>query len=213
MEEVFDDVIHKFWKSDRVRELSQVAKEASFRFKSRVHFSEQPSILRGFHLFRGSKSRRLIGLMSKEEKDYALKTRIYDYIYYGNAGKKKTTVFEIQQSAIDLPSFSIQPKGAISKVKGLFMAEETLFPVPEFNAQYRISCTHPASILETLNESFLELLATKKGMRVEGNGSYLLFYTKNKRTPTHKIIAEYNFVLHLWDQLLYGESEEKGEFV
>ncbi len=212
MKEIFDDIKNAFWKDERVLEYEQIAKEHEFQFSARIGFAEQPYGLKGMQLFQGEKAKRLNGILKKDIELGASVVRIYDYIYYGGSATRKNTVFEYFIPEIELSKFLIRPKRRSAKLRSLFFKRQSIFPsLSYFNKRYEISEADPDKIEVELNEEFLELLAEQKGIWVEGDNNYLIFYLKNKLIPVGEMMDYYTITLDLLDRFLYGHSNE--EFV
>jgi cephalosporin-C deacetylase-like acetyl esterase len=212
MDEFFDDIKDLFWKNERKEELRQLASEAGFHFRSKERFADQAYPLKVFQVFKGKQSKRIKGIMSRPEKTLELKSRIYDYFYFGHARKRKTTVIELFASDLELYPFEIRPKRTTKWVKDLFVDGDRLFPDQKsFHAKYEIDSDDKEELRYILNEEFLDLIATREELWVEGAGNYLLIYFRYNLIPTHLVLDEYAFSLRLFDRLINGISGE--EFV
>lgn len=210
MKEIFDDLKNTFWTDERVLEYGQIAQEHQFRFSKRQLFSGQPYKLKNFQLFQGTKGKRLNGILYKKQKELSLQTRIYDYLYYGNSKKKTSTVFEFHSPSLNASKVLIKPKGNLKRMKDFFGGGNTYFKdAKTFNNLYEIQTTNPGNIIYELNEDFLELLAQQKKLWVEGEGNYLLFYYKNKTIPLGQLMEHYDYILALFERLIYSQSNDE----
>ncbi len=210
MLDIIDDFLDSFRKDERVAELGQVARENNFKFKKREQFSEQKYRLKAFQLFKGKKAKRIKGILYDEKQSFPLRARMYDYIYYSDSKKKKTTVIEIISSKLDLSRFEIRPKGALKRMTEMFVAGEKIFADSiAFHAEYELLSLQNDDLRFELNEQALDLIASKKGIRIEGEGEYLLMYHKNKQIPAIELMHEYDFMLELMDCLISGYSGEE----
>lgn len=211
MEGFFDDLIDSFRKNGRVEEMQQVAREHKFKFKNREKFAQQDYLLKSFSLFKGKKNKRFKGIMMKEELAFNADIRVYDYWYFGDFKKRKTTVFEVKSAEFDFPKFEIKTKGLFNKMSELVLTKDKTFPnATEFHEAYEIVTDEP-DILETeLNTSSLDFILDKPGMFVEGDGEYLLVYFLYKQIPAREILDEYEDVLDFIDVIF---KNDEGEFV
>lgn len=197
---VLDDIIDRFWKDGRVKELEEYADRHDFAFTGRERFELQTYQIRDFHVFKGKRPKRLKGILSKKEG--AADVRIYDYIYYGEGDKKKSTVYEIFDEQLNLPRFLIRPKRSIQWVKEVFGGNKWFYPDSKgFHAYYEVEAPFPDDLARALTEVFADLIASASRIRVEGEGSYLLVYKKGKQTPVRDILPKLDFALDLWESL------------
>lgn len=212
MQDFIDDIKDSIWTNGRLVELQQVAQENGFKFKRKQKFSVQDYKLKAFHIFKGTQAKKLKGVLSKNLDDSQIKTRTYDYVYFGHGKNKQTTILEFYHSLLNLSKFEISPKGTFNRMKELFVASDKMLERSvNFHNNYQISTKFKDSIKFELNEEFLDLIASKKGLSIEGEGKYVLFYFKNKQIASHFLIEEYESMLRMLDRLVYGKSSE--EFV
>lgn len=210
MNDIIDDFKNVFWTDERVLEYGQIASEYQFRFKKRVRFSTQPYQLKGFQLFQGKKGKRLNGILEKKEKELSLKTRIYDYIYYGSSKKRISTVFEFHSPSMNFSKIFIRPKGMMKRMKSFLGGGTNYFEgTKKFNKNYEILTNNPENLVYELNQDFLNLLGEQKKLSVEAEGNYLLFYFKNKTIPLGELMDEYDYISALFDRLIYRQSNEE----
>lgn len=209
IEEFFDDLKDKFMKDERILELKQLSKEKNWGFRKQDHFANQSTALKGFKIFKGKKRKRLRGILIKPEESIKGNARIYDYIYYPDSGKKKTTVVEIETSQLNLSKFFIRSKRGFQKFKDLFAKRPIILPqVTHFHANYQIEAIDEPSTSFEFNEAFLDMIALKKGIRVEGEGKYLLVYRKHKQIPANELLEFYDFAMTLAESLIFDKSSE-----
>jgi len=97
----------------------------------------------------------------------------------------------------------------LKKFKDLFGRRAKILPqVVPFHSKYQIEAMDEESTDYELNESFLDMISTRKGIRVEGEGNYLLVYRKNKQISANEILLEYEFAIGLVESLIYDKSNE-----
>ena len=193
----------------RSAEFSQLAKEEGFKFQKRQKFSEQSYQIKEFKIFKNKNGRRLKGIIYRELKAGRGTHRIYDFWTNNDMEESKTTIIELFNPKLNVSPFEIRPKRTIKWAKEILTRETKLFSeVESFHNFYEIKTENKTQIAYELNETFLDFISTKKRIRVEGMGEYLLVYRKNKQLPTNTIMAEYDFATHLLDLLL---SKDFGE--
>ncbi len=211
MEGFFDDLIDSFKKNGRVEEMRQIARANNFRFKDRERFANQDYLLKSFTIFKGKKDKRLKGVMMKEELAFNADLRVYDYWYFGDFKKRKTTVFELKCAEFDFPKFEIRTKGLFNKMSELVLSKDKVFPgATDFHATYEIITDDSEGLETELNLQSLDFILDKKNMLVEGDGDYLLIYFLYKQIPAREIMEEYEDVLDFVDVIF---KNDEGEFV
>ncbi|MEM1124762.1 MAG: hypothetical protein AAGJ18_30270 [Bacteroidota bacterium] len=212
MKEIFDDLKSAIWKDDRLYAMRQIAQTEQFQLKERARFGEQPNGLKGCQLFQGKRGKRLKNILYKIDRNTSLKTRIYDYTYFGDSKNRTSTVIEFYLPQWNFSPALIRPKGNLHKMKSFFGKKPLIFNgLKNFHRKYQIASPDVTHLVYELNEDFLELLANQQQIWVELNGNFILFYTKHKLIPIPSLMDQYEYVLDLLDCLLYGHSNE--EFV
>ncbi|MCP4125353.1 MAG: hypothetical protein GY751_26770 [Bacteroidetes bacterium] len=202
-EELLDTWKDRIWKDDRLLDLQQIARENNWRFHTEARFPEQPTGLKQFKLFKGKKSKRVRGVVSTKEKDRPFSTRIYDYIYYGETRKRKTTVLEFYHQGIDLHNFKIHPKSKMKQFKEIFVRQDEEFYLQDtFFSKYELVYDRNRSIKLNLNDDILKLICSRKGIRIEGNDHYLLVYYRNKIISAADLKKEYSFAKELFTEII-----------
>ena len=208
MEEVFDDFIDKFWKSDRTVELQKLAEETSLTFEPRQRFAEQPTALKGFRIFKGKRGKRIIGIVNLVESALEWNARFYDYIYYSDGGKQKSSILEFQSRNLNLSPFRIRPRSGIRTFFGGKQLEWQI-PTPEiFDKLYRIEAQDPGASELQIPDSVLSLVAAKKGLWIEGDGQYLLYYFRKKRIAVDAIMDEYIHAEQIINKILHDNERD-----
>lgn len=211
MEGFFDDLVDSFRKNGRVEEMRQIARANNFRFKDRERFANQDYLLKSFTIFKGKKDKRLKGVMMKEELAFNADLRVYDYWYFGDFKKRKTTIFEVKCAEFDFPKFEIRTKGLLNKMSELVLSKDKVFPnAAEFHTSYEIDTNEPDALESELNLQSLNFILDKKNMFVEGDGDYLLVYFLYNQIPAREIMEEYEDVLDFIDVIF---KNDEGEFV
>ncbi len=207
MEEYIDDFLDKFRSDDRILELATFAEQYQLGFVKRDRFGPQDHRIKGFKIFSGKKGKRLRGIISNPEPSLPCSSRIYDYHYYGDGGTKKTTIIEIKSSDIVVPTFIIQPKGGIKRLKEMFFKDRSIIKDETFNEHYEIYSEDQEWVANTFDDNLLDLLLSKEKITIEGSRNYLLVYYKKKRIDMDKLIKEYEFALDVFDQLAGNQGQ------
>ena len=211
MEGFFDDLIDSFKKNGRVEEMRQIAHSNKFKFKDREKFTQQDYLLKSFSIFKGKKDKRLKGIMMKEELAFNADIRVYDYWYFGDFKKRKTTIFEIKCVEFNFPKFEIRTKGLFNKMSELVLGKDKTFPqATDFHTTYEIVTDDPEGLEVELNLQSLDFILDKKDMLVEGDGDYLLVYFLHNQIPAREILEEYEDVLDFIEVVF---KSDEGEFV
>jgi hypothetical protein len=209
MEAFIDDLIDNFRRPERVAEFSQLARQYEFGFKAKEKFVNQPYFLKGFDIFKGKKSKRLKAILHKKEPSFSGMVRIYDYVYYGELKKRTTTIFEIRSNEFDFEKFEIRPKGAFNQLQEFFIDKEKPFPEKkEFHNKYEVKTEDSITFEAQVGSKLLEDFAQKKGLYLEADSDYLLFYFRNNKIPSKEIMVEYDFVLDMIEHILYDYSDD-----
>jgi len=209
MEGFFDDLKDKLVPNGRVDEMRQVAKEHKFNFRSKENFAGQDYLLKSFQIFKGKQDKRLKGVLRKKENEPDALIRMYDYIYWGDLKTRKTTVFEINCLDLDLPKFSIYPRGILNQVSSFFVSKEKAFPKEEiFHSKFNIETEHVEDLEATFGNKMLEKLLQFPNISMEGEGDYLLIYFYGKQIPAPELMSNYDMALDLFDLTLNDNSSE-----
>ena len=209
MEGFIDDIVDSIRRNGRVEELRQIARLNGFSFKNREKFSQQDYLLKIFSIFKGKKSKRFKGILKKNEPTLDAKIRIYDYWYFGDLKKRKTTIYEIFVEAFDLPKFEIRPKGLLNQVTEIFLNKEKPFPKnAKFHSKFEIITDDASHFESEISEAALNFLLNEKNISVEGEGDYLLVYHTYQTTPAKYITTEYDNILDFVEIILRDDSNQ-----
>jgi len=210
MQDWIDDLKDQFFKDDRVEELRQLAQKMKFTFLAKQRFSEQAFEIKDFRIFKGKKAKRFKGILSTQLVELGLKVRIYDYVYFGDEGKKTTTIFEFQSKNLQFPRVRIQRKKTTDFLKKLFKNSPDL-PYPGWDylhKKYTIQCENPFRFEEAINIFFLEELLQQPEISVEGEDDHLIFYLPKKKLPVKEIPKYYEWSLKQIKLLKYNPEDD-----
>ncbi|MBK8501938.1 MAG: hypothetical protein IPL46_06875 [Saprospiraceae bacterium] len=204
---VLDDIIDRFWKDGRIKDLEELSSQNAFDFSMSDRLDLQTYKIKNFHLFRGRKAKRIRGILSKQID--AVEVRIYDFVYYAESGKKKSTVIELHDAQLDLSPFIIRPKRSIQWVKEVFNKDTSFFPdQPGFHAYYELESPNKPALKNELTADFVELISSATRLSVEGDGPYMLIYHRGKVVQTREIMAMLDFSLDLLESLFEASQKE-----
>jgi hypothetical protein len=203
-------VYDEFTKNGRIQDLKQLAKEQRFSFSKRVSFGSQITELKGFKVFAKKGTKRLVGLISQATEGFKGEIRFYDFLRTYELETYTTSVIEIRCDELFAEYLTIQPKGALEKMKGIFVSEEKEFPhLQLFHQNFQISSRSPdASLL--LKESVVDLMSQFPGLTFEAEGNYFLFYFRKKEMKIQQIIPNINFAEEFVRLLCF---DQEGDFV
>ncbi|MFK7979707.1 MAG: hypothetical protein AB8G86_06975 [Saprospiraceae bacterium] len=210
MREIFDDLKNTIWQDDRVLAFRRLAEEEGFDLHDRERFGNQEIGIKGFQLFKGKRGKRLKSVLYKTERNSSLKTRIYDYAYFGDSKTRTTTVIEFYLPQWNFSEMLIRPKSNLHKMKAFFGKQRMLFPeVAHFHKAYHIYAPNAENLKYELNEEFVDLMAEQKRIWMEANGNFILFYIKRKPIPLGQLMETYEFAQDLLEVLIHGHSSEE----
>ena len=203
MREIFDDIKNAIFKDDRVEAIGQLAEEHGFLFYKRQKFHEQPYQIRDFKLFKGKKGKRITGILTKTSPLSHVNARIYDYIYFADSKKKRTTVFEFYFEQISLGPFLIRPKRNVRWVKEIFSKRNRPFRDQlGFHSFYEVVAHSRERVENELSTEFIQLVGSKSRIWVEGNGHYLIVYYRHQQAPIGEILNWYESILDMVETIL-----------
>ncbi|MEO1628107.1 MAG: hypothetical protein AAFV25_23360 [Bacteroidota bacterium] len=209
-----DDWLSRFISDPQVASRKQIARSMQARFKARKKFDNENAILRSCELFVGKKGKRLVSVIQPPSTVAPkVRFRIYDYLYYGDLGKKQTTVLEFFKGDIDLSPFIIRPRKFVDAVRDIFVQPPSrLFATtPEFDDHYQLEAIAPEEIKFDLNEDFLDDIGDVPDWTYEGKANFLIAYQPGKRLSDADVLREWPRFELICEKLIKGQS--KASFV
>jgi hypothetical protein len=205
MRAFIDDISSIFFPAPRVAAMQSLARQENWDFSARQRLDQTSEIVQHFSLLKGKRDKRLLSVIRPASKVVKGQFRIYDYVYFGDSGKKMTTVLEYHNSALDLPAFSIRPKGVFQTFKEVFIASDVLFEsVVTFNKHYQIRSDDREQLADELNEDFLDMLGMESGWSYEGHGDFLIAYQPNKQLAAYHLAAYFSHFERCCERLING---------
>ncbi len=209
MLEFIDDIIGLFRKDPRIDAMHQLARHNKWAFKAREKFATN-NPRRELPLLKSRKGKRMHSIMGMSSSMVEGHFYIYDYVYFGDFGKKMTTVFEYGNAALDLTLFTIRPKSKFDSMKEFFVSPDFLFiTTPEFEQRYQIDAADTISLKHDINEDFLDMIGDTEGWTYEGVDQYLIAYQPGIQCPVNEIHRHFNRFEKLAERLINGTSISK----
>lgn len=203
-------VYDEFSKGGRVQDLEQLAREYKLSFTKRESFGKQTTEIKGFNIFSKKGAKRFIGILSLKSEKFKGQIRFYDYLKTKDLETSTTSIIEIFCEDIYTDYFKISPKGAIGKMKGIFVSDQGYFPeLIEFHSKFVISTEVEEEDL-IIRESALNLILDFPKITCEADGNYFLFYFRKKEAKIQDIISTIDFAEEFVRLLCFDES---GDFV
>ena len=95
---------------------------------------------------------------------------------------KTTTSFLFYSPELKLPSFTIKPRGGISKLGSIFSGSEWAEFHPEFDKEFIVTSKNMNYLRMAMTTQFTDAMLSIKNYTVEGLGNYLLIYQTNHIT-------------------------------
>ena len=209
LEGFIDDIKDVIQRNGRIEEMRQIARVNGFRFRSRETFAKQDYLIKEFSIFKGKNDKRIKGIMMKKEPAMDINIRVYDYWYFGDFKKRKTTVFEVFGKALDFPRFEIRPKGLLNQMTEIFWAKEKAYPnQKDFHTKYEVLSMDAKLFEAEMSPKVLEHIMDRNNISIEGEGDYLLIYTTYEVVPAKDLTEEYDYVLDLVEIILKDDSNQ-----
>jgi carbonic anhydrase len=118
---------------------------------------------------------------------------IFDYSYkirssINSAMYHNQTVFLIDTLRLSLPAFELVPKQHIHKMMKAVSDDEIVFEnYKEFTERYYLIGDDANAVRETLDQKKLEFILSQPEIRIEGNGTALLFHHTSINTPSTRM--------------------------
>jgi len=167
-------------------------------------------LLHNFDLFAKGNGQRIRNVLSKYEKLVDTQIHLFDYSYKNSSGERKTqTVFYVKSSKLELPRFTMEPKGFFRKVKDLLIVDNVGFEnYPGFNAKYIVQGRDKFDIEYTFKRSMLEFFSIEKNWSLEGMNDYLIFYQYHKVVEVEHLKTLFDKGRQLCDNIINDESNE-----
>ena len=178
---MFDNLVNiydDFTKNERTQSLERLASEYGFEFQKRESFGEQTTYIKGFKIFDTKGTKRFLGVLSQNLRSEKGRIRFYDYLKTKDLETKTTSIVEIFVDDLFVDPFIIKPKKSFGRLKNLFSRGKEN-DLEEFYKKFKVLSSADNPELMFSNSSLNSLLK-RPGMRVEGEGNYLLFYFRNK---------------------------------
>jgi hypothetical protein len=159
-----------------------------------------------FRLFSQGHSKKAWNVMNGRAGD--VKVQIFDYTYSTGGGKSshtwKLTVFLFESGRLQLPAFSLRPRGFWDGVAGLFGKQRIEFEAsPELSGAYLLQGRDEDWVRAIFSEPVVAYYTRHPGLCVEGEGDQLIYYHRDPRVEPEQILRFFQEgldVLDLWIQ-------------
>jgi len=195
-------------KAGRLEELSLLADDYKLDFKKRSLISAERMEIRGFKAFSRKGAKRFLGILSQASDQFNGQIRFYDFANTKDLETKTTSVIEVNCEDIYVDYVKIEPKGAFSKMKGIFVSENLQFPeLTTFNQQFQISSTTENGSF-WLNKIALGTMSKFPGITMEAEGNNFLFYFRRKEMPVQDIIKTIDMAEEFVRLTCFDQSED-----
>lgn len=185
---MFDNLINiydDFTKNERTQSLDKLAREYAFEFIKRETFGEQTTFIKAFDIFDKKGTKRFLGIISQKLENLQGVIRFYDYLKTKDLETKTTSIIEIHSPEFNLQAFTIRPRKGLGKARNIFKRKTT--SLSEFHRNFKIIPNYSGQVINLADEA-MYLLLELKGITVEVDEDYFLFYYKNKEIKLSEIL-------------------------
>ena len=193
----------------RIQFLGAVATKLGLKAFDRNR-SVLPKIIMGFPLLKEGSGRRILNIMQGEM--HGVHSTLFDVRNSLGRGKDKIktmqTVICMQSKDLKLPAFIWHPKEwteGLSGKKG-FVEVDLRQDFPDIDESYSLKAKDVEAVRGLLSEDVVERFTKLRGLAVEADDSYLIFYRPDQlRRPEdlgafmsngHKILGEFRDAFH-----------------
>jgi hypothetical protein len=116
---------------------------------------------------------------------------LFDFIYTRGRGQTRMnrtqTIIMLENK---LPPFLLLPNNLTQKISsGDVLKEITIYENDKFSEQYIIKCRDTESIRGLFSDRATEYFASNKGLSIESNSDYFIFYRDSKKVPQDDVSA------------------------
>lgn len=188
MKAFFDDIYSLFKTNPRTTALRQLARKKGWRFDGRERFTNVNFELQQMDVFQGKGELRLLNILRLKEKN--ARFRFYDFVQYLTYKNKTTSILEFRQKDLQLPHFSIRPKGTFDSFKSFFSTSKKthLLPTtPDFDEKYELIFDDEKAMKNKLPMSFFDEIGDEADWYFEGNKDYIVAYKVGEQTDLKNI--------------------------
>lgn len=208
MRALIDDYKFLFTSDKRLRQRRKIAKDRRWKYISRRKFRSDPIALFDFELYNGTSEKRLKSIIYIPLSKKGASMRVYDYAYFGDLRQRTTTVFEYYDGTINLPHFTIHPKGTSDTFKKIFGEEAMVIrtATPDFLNNYNITTAHDFKLKETITEEFLDEIGDNPGWNFEGISNCIISYKRNQIVENNVLVDQIISFVRIVEGLQNGRT-------
>jgi hypothetical protein len=172
-----------YHETQRIEQMRFVAERVGFSYWPEAEPGLQER-LGPFHLFSQGHSRKIQNVMRREIHDIAV--TLFEYRYRTNSGKHsqthRQTVLLFETERLQLPLFTLRPKGMLHRIAGAFGYQDIDFEIhPVFSETYLLRGHEEAQIRDLFTEEALCYYSRHDDLCTEGDGRQLVFYQRGRR--------------------------------
>lgn len=208
MIDFLDDIGDMIFGNKRLDSLKHFASSKQFQIRKKAKAEKLPIEVQQMQFFEGKRRKSIKGYLFKKDIEFDSFNQIFDYYYSGDYGTTTTTIFLFDCESMELPSFSIKPKGGFGKLGSFFSSSEWSDVNPEFDKSFGVESSDMNFMRTTLTIQFAEVLLRLKNFTVEGNGSHLVIYKRNSKVDIVDMDNIYDSGKELMDIILNDHSAE-----
>lgn len=203
-----DDVGDLVFGNKRLDELRHFARSKGFQIRRKVRAEQLHMDVQNMHFYEGKKRKAIKGYLYKKDQKFNSLNQIFDYYYHGDYGTSTTSIFMYQCDDLDLPKFSIKPKGGLSKLGNIFSSTEWSEVDRNFDKEFVVESPNMNEMRMMVTMHFTEVMLRLTGYTLEGNGDYLVLYKKNKKTDIIDMDNIYDDGFEILDIIINDHSKE-----
>ena len=194
--------------NQRLDALKHFAEAKDFQIKRKANAQKLPIEVQKMEFFQGKRKKSIKGFLYKEDSKFDALNQIFDYYYSGDYGTTTTTLFLYGSEMLDLPTFSITPKGGFSKLGSIFSNTEWSVVNPDFDKAFKVESSDLNFMRMMITIQFADVLLGLQNFTVEGSGNYLAIYKKGAKVDIVDMDNVYDDGLELLDIILHDNSGE-----
>ena len=208
MIDFLDDIGDFIFGNKRFDSLKHFAGAKQFQIKRKVNAQKLPLEVQKMEFFDGKRKKSIKGYLFKKDVEFNSFNQIFDYYYSGDYGSTTTSIFLYDCESLDMPSFIIKPKGGLGKLGSLFSSSEWSNVSSDFDKAFTVESTDLNYLRMVITIQFAELLMNMKNFTIEGKGSHLVIYKRNKKIDIVDMDNVYDDGRELLDIIINDHSGE-----
>jgi len=205
MDEFFGDIKDTFFMDDRLLGLKRWAEENGCSFEKRKNFAGESTALKGMHLLKGKKAKRIRGILRFVDDEFVI--RIYDFIHYVSGRTSKMTVLELMHPDFNFHHFMIRPRRGPKMLRKFFGKNHDRFQsVESFDKAYQLESDYYEQLENQLSVPSLEFIGEGEGKTFEGFEDLLLMAYSKRVIAIARFDEEIRYLRQLGRLLLEGDQ-------